>query len=242
MAIQLPLLDESNQFPAPERALNDPNGLLAFGGDLSCERLLVAYQHGIFPWYSDGEPILWWSPDPRGILYLEDYRCSKSFQKFLRKTPFKVTLNRAFDQVIENCAMIPRMDQGTWITTDMLLAYSELHQLDHAHSVEVWQDDNLVGGLYGISVGGVFCGESMFHRATNASKLAMYCLINLLKANGGAFIDCQMQTEHLASLGAKSIPRHQFLEELRHGKEIKLLKNVWEPKILFAHNNLFGLI
>ncbi len=242
MAITLPKLDNSNQFPSPELALEDPNGLLAFGGDLSSDRLIAAYNNGIFPWYSEGESLLWWSPDPRGILYLEDYHVSKSFLKFLRNTSLKVTLNHNFNDVIEACALIPRTDQGTWITVDMLNAYSRLHELNQAHSIEVWENDILVGGLYGVSVGGVFCGESMFHSTTNASKLAMYCLVNLMRASNGVFIDCQMQTGHLSSLGAKNIPRSLFLKELNQARKIKQPENTWKSKILFAKNELIGLI
>ena len=167
MSEQFYKLSHELVFPAPQLALTDPNGLLAFGGDLSVQRLLLAYHNGIFPWFSEGEPILWWSPDPRGILELDEFLCSRSLAKLARSPRYQVSLNQAFDQVIQACATVPRGSQGTWITGRMIKAYQALHRAGHAHSVEVWEQEQLVGGLYGISVGSVFCGESMFHCQSN---------------------------------------------------------------------------
>ena len=201
-------LDDRLVFPDP--ALAEPEGLLAVGGDLSTERLLLAYQNGIFPWYSDETPILWYSPHERFVIYADELKISTSMKKFLRKKPFAITVNKSFKQVIEACATIERKDQeGTWITADMQKAYLKLRQQGYAHSIEVWQDDNLVGGMYGISVGNVFCGESMFSRVSNASKAALIYTCGLYK-----MIDCQMPTEHLASMGGRMIGRKEYMDVL----------------------------
>lgn len=232
--LELYQLNKALRFPPTEYALKEPCGLLAFGGDLSVERLLLAYSLGIFPWFSEGEPILWWSPEPRGILPLEQFICSRSLQKLINRHKYKVTINHAFDQVILACAKIPRNDSGTWINQQMIDAYQDLHQSGHAQSIEVWENDQLVGGLYGVTLGQVFCGESMFHRASNTSKLAMYYLIEHLKTHGGAFIDCQLQNPHLASLGCVSVERSDFLHRLT-GAMLKTFEPaVWQPKILVA--------
>jgi leucyl/phenylalanyl-tRNA--protein transferase len=230
--LTLTKLDQQLIFPPTDIALIEPNGLLAFGGDLSAERLLLAYSSGVFPWFSQNEPIMWWSPDPRGILPLDNFKCSKSLKKFARNCDYKVTINSAFDQVIDICAAIPRNDSGTWITNDMINAYKNLHRLSHAHSVEVWSEDILVGGLYGIIVGKVFCGESMFHKATNASKLAMMSLVELLKSQGAEFIDCQMQNAHLASLGCIEVSRSKFLTRLAEQSKLSFDKPLWQPQTL----------
>ncbi|GAC40469.1 leucyl/phenylalanyl-tRNA--protein transferase [Paraglaciecola psychrophila] len=230
--LTLTKLNQQLIFPPTEIAHTDPNGLLAFGGDLSAKRLLLAYSSGIFPWFSHDEPIMWWSPDPRGILPLDNFKCSKSLKKFARTCEYHITINTAFNQVIDICATIPRNDSGTWITDDMLNAYKHLHQLGHAHSVEVWSEDVLVGGLYGIIVGKVFCGESMFHKATNASKLAMLSLVGLLKSQAAEFIDCQMQNPHLASLGCIEVPRAQFLSMLAEQSQQTFEYDVWRPQTL----------
>lgn len=232
--LELYQLDQTLHFPSAEYALDEPNGLLAFGGDLSVQRLLLAYSQGIFPWFSEGEPILWWSPEPRGILPLEQFICSQSLQKFIRKHHYKVTINHAFDQVILACAKIPRNDSGTWITKQMIKAYQDLHHCGHAQSIEVWENDQLLGGLYGVTVGQVFCGESMFHRASNTSKLAMYYLVEHLRSHGGAFIDCQLQNPHLASLGCVSVTRLDFLNKLASAMVKTFEPKVWQPKILVA--------
>jgi leucyl/phenylalanyl-tRNA--protein transferase len=204
-------LDNRLVFPNPELA--EPDGLLAVGGDLSAGRLLLAYQHGVFPWYSDDTPILWYSPHERFVLYPQDVKISKSMKQVMRSGKFTFTVNQAFDEVITACSQVPREGQdGTWITSDMKAAYIGLHKLGHAHSYEVWQNEQLVGGLYGIHAGKVFCGESMFSRVSNASKAA---LISLCQSNLYTLIDCQMHTEHLESMGAQFISRHQYLDILQ---------------------------
>jgi leucyl/phenylalanyl-tRNA---protein transferase len=202
--------DPDAPFPPVEYALRDPDGLLAIGGDLSPGRLLRAYRQGIFPWYGPGQPILWWSPDPRMVLEPTALKLSRSLRKSLRKGLFTVTLDEAFAAVMRGCAE-PRADaQGTWITSDMERAYLRLHELGHAHSVEAWQDGELAGGLYGVALGRVFFGESMFTRRTDASKVAFVHLVRQLQAWGFVLIDCQVHTGHLASLGAAPIPRTRF--------------------------------
>ena len=201
-------------FPPVDTALDDPNGLLAAGGDLSAERLLAAYRQGIFPWYSTGQPILWWSPDPRMVLLVEEFVVPRSLRKVVAQRRFEIRVDSAFARVIEACAE-PRDDGGgTWITTDIVEAYSELHRRGYAHSVEAWQGDALVGGLYGVAIGLMFFGESMFTRVPDASKVALVHLIDLLKARAMPMIDCQQQTEHLARFGARPIPRREFAEEV----------------------------
>jgi len=201
-------------FPNPEFALDDPNGLLAAGGDLSPVRIVAAYRQGIFPWYNPGEPILWWSPDPRAVLYPNHLKISRSLRKTLNKQLFRVTLDSAFGQVMRQCASPREGQQGTWITPEILNAYSNLHTMGIAHSVECWMGEQLVGGLYGLALGKVFFGESMFSKATDASKVALVYLVAQLKHWGYELIDCQVATAHLLSLGAELIPRTQFLGEL----------------------------
>ncbi|EHQ27595.1 leucyl/phenylalanyl-tRNA--protein transferase [Mucilaginibacter paludis] len=204
-------LDERILFPDPQLAEED--GLLAVGGDLSPDRLLLAYRSGIFPWYSDETPILWYSPHERFVLFPNELKVSKSMRQVIRSGKFKVKFDTAFADVIVNCANAERIDQdGTWITNDMQQAYIKLHQLGHAHSVEVWLGDELAGGLYGVEVGNVFCGESMFSKVSNASKLA---LITLCQTGKYQMIDCQVYTNHLASLGAGMISREMYLEWLQ---------------------------
>lgn len=206
-----------NSIPFPPVSLADEDGLLAIGGDLTTERLLEAYYKGIFPWYDEDQPILWFSPDPRMVLFPEEYKISKSMRQLIRKNYFKVTFNQAFDQVIYKCATIQRPGQlGTWITTEMQLAYKKLHQLGYAMSTEIWQEDQLVGGLYGIWLEDkkIFCGESMFSKVSNASKYGFTKLIEMLKSKGVKLVDCQVYTEHLASLGAREIPREDFMKFL----------------------------
>ncbi len=198
-------------FPPPEQALRDPDGLLAVGGDLSPERLLAAYRRGIFPWYSEGQPILWWSPDPRLVLFPRELHVSRSLRKTLRRRPFAITLDAAFEDVIRACAQPRRGESGTWITEEMRHAYTRLHRLGWAHSVEAWQDGRLAGGLYGVAMGRVFFGESMFSRVSDASKAAFVHLVHQLAAWGYALIDCQVETAHLRRLGAAPVPRERFL-------------------------------
>lgn len=206
--------DPAEPFPPVEQALLDPDGLLAVGGDLSPQRLLNAYQHGIFPWYTEGEPILWWSPDPRCVLFPEKLKISRSLRKTLRKQLFEVRMDTAFEAVMRACAENRPNQKGTWITEDILQAYVNMHQLGFAHSVECWQDGQLVGGLYGMAIGKVFFGESMFSRKTDASKVAMVYLCEYLKQHGFKLIDSQVYTQHLESLGAELIPRTRFVELL----------------------------
>jgi leucyl/phenylalanyl-tRNA--protein transferase len=211
----IPWLSAEPEFPAPEKALSDPNGLLAAGGDLSPQRLLAAYRRGIFPWYAAGEPILWWSPDPRMVLFPDELKVSRSLARTLRRADYAVRLDTAFDDVIRACAGKPREGQaGTWITAEMQQAYRDLHRLGHAHSVETWVDGKLAGGLYGIAIGRAFYGESMFSDARDASKIALAHLCAYLKQRGFGIIDCQMETSHLASLGARPIPRSDFAARL----------------------------
>ncbi len=201
-------------FPDAAQALSEPDGLLAIGGDLAPKRLLNAYRNGIFPWYSDGQPILWWSPDPRTVLYPQQVNISKSLRKVLRQARFEVSYDRAFEQVITACAA-PRKDgAGTWITPEMNEAYTTLHRLGHAHSIESWDGDTLAGGLYGVSIGRVFFGESMFSGMRDASKVALVSLARQLADWQFGLIDCQVYSSHLASLGAVTIPRSQFLQRL----------------------------
>jgi leucyl/phenylalanyl-tRNA--protein transferase len=202
--------DPYARFPDVSEALTEPDGLLAIGGDLGVNRLVNAYRHGIFPWFSAGDPILWWSPDPRTVLTPKDIRISRSLRKLLRKGLFSVTIDRDFAAVIRGCAE-PRADGGgTWLVPEMIDAYIALHAAGVAHSVEVWRDDALVGGLYGVAIGGVFFGESMFSRTDNASKIALVQLCQYLDSRGFELIDCQVLTEHLLSLGAEQIPRRRF--------------------------------
>ncbi len=202
--------DAPEWFPPLEQALDDPAGLLAAGGDLSPARLLAAYRRGIFPWYSPGQPVLWWSPDPRAVLFPEEFKVSRSLAKTLRNGGFSVTMNQQFAQVIDACAAPRPESLGTWITPEMREAYLELHRRGHAHSLEAWVGGELVGGLYGVRLGGVFFGESMFSRARDASKVALAHLVAVCRRNSIAVIDCQLASGHLASLGARSIPRAQF--------------------------------
>lgn len=206
--------DHPELFPDVERALRDPNGLLAAGGDLSQQRLLAAYRRGIFPWYSQGEPILWWSPDPRAVLHPSAIRISRSLRKTLNKRAFDVTLDRAFAAVLRACAGPRHGASGTWITSELFEAFCQLHEAGHAHSVECWQDDQLVGGLYGLAIGKVFFGESMFSRVTDASKVALVHLAWQLQRWGFGVIDCQVSSAHLSSLGAVDIPRRDFVRLL----------------------------
>jgi leucyl/phenylalanyl-tRNA--protein transferase len=211
------LLDPRNPeapFPNVNQAEKEPNGLLAVGGDLSPDRLLRAYRHGIFPWYSEGQPILWWSPDPRTVLFPDKMRISRSLRKTLRKQQFSVSMDMCFDKVIQACSSPRAHEDGTWITPEMMGAYHQLHELGQAHSVETWQGAELVGGLYGIALGKVFFGESMFSRVTDASKVALSFLVSRLQEWDFRLIDCQIYSEHLISLGAEEISRQQFIEHL----------------------------
>ena len=208
-------IDDDCDFPSLNQALSEPNGLIAIGGDLSLPRLLNAYQHGIFPWFSEGEPILWWSPNPRMVLFPDALKISNSLKKTLKNKPFDVRFNTAFRQVISACSHTPRAGQpGTWITQDIIDAYCTLHNAGYAISAECWQDNTLVGGCYGVKIGKMFYGESMFHLVTDASKVAFVHLVQKLKSEGVGLIDCQMKTAHLARFGAKEISRDDFIDNL----------------------------
>ncbi len=201
-------------FPDVSLALEEPDGLLAVGGNLSAKTLFNAYRHGIFPWYSDGQPILWWSPNPRAVIFPERLRISRSLRKRLRQQRFEVTLDHAFDKVIQECATTRNDGLGTWITAQMQHAYIEMHRLGHAHSVEAWRDGKLVGGLYGIAIGQVFFGESMFSRESDASKVAFFHLVAQLKKWQFSLVDCQVGSSHMSSLGAEEIARTTFIKHI----------------------------
>jgi len=212
----IPWLTDNDPFPPVSRALRSPNGLLAAGGDLSASRLLDAYRNGIFPWFNPGEPILWWSPDPRMVLIPAEFRISRSLARLLRNSAYEVRTDTAFEAVMRACAAPrDRHHGGTWIGEDMIAAYCALHQLGYAHSVEVWMEDKLVGGLYGVSIGRMFYGESMFSRVSNASKIALAHLARQLGRWQFGMIDCQMNTPHLASLGAREVSRSEFIARLQ---------------------------
>jgi len=228
--MQLPILDPYNpdeDFPAIESALTEPDGLLAAGGCLSPQRIIKAYQQGIFPWYSPGEPILWWSPNPRLVLFPEHLKISRSLRKTIRRGTFKLTYDHAFPQVMQHCAAPRDQESGTWITEEMYIAYTQLHQQGVAHSFEAWFDDELVGGLYGIAIGQVFFGESMFHKKTDASKVAFCCLVQQLSSWGYQLIDCQVHTDHLTSLGAEEISRHDFSKLIKQYCALQANENAW---------------
>ncbi|MFL6571835.1 MAG: leucyl/phenylalanyl-tRNA--protein transferase [Burkholderiales bacterium] len=207
-------LERGDPFPSVERALKNPNGLLAAGADLSLERLLEAYRRGIFPWYSSGQPPLWWSPDPRMVLECEALKVSRSLSKSMRNKRYEVRIDTAFPEVLRGCSAPRRDDGGTWLGPDMRVAYLRLHGAGYAHSFETWREGELVGGLYGVALGRMFYGESMFSHATDASKVALVGLVQVLRSRGFPLIDCQVHTPLLESLGAREIPRREFLRAL----------------------------
>lgn len=209
------ILGKETPFPPLHQALTEPNGLIAIGGDLQAERLLAAYKQGIFPWFSPEEPILWWSPDPRMVLFPESIKINRSLRKVIQQRPFDIRFNTHFKQVMQACAQTPRPGQpGTWISDEMIEAYYQLHLMGYAHSMEAWQQDQLVGGCYGVKIGRMFYGESMFHHVSNASKVAFAHLVQWLNTQQVGMIDCQMHTPLLASFGAYEIPRDQFIAQL----------------------------
>jgi leucyl/phenylalanyl-tRNA---protein transferase len=221
------LSDTIIDFPPPHLASKD--GLLAVGGDLSKERLILAYRMGIFPWFSNGDPILWWSPDPRLVLYPSEIKISRTLQKVIKKNVFSVTMDTAFDEVINQCAQIRlQQNQGTWIVKDMIDAYCKLHRAGFAHSMEVWQQEELVGGIYGVSLGRCFFGESMFSRVSNASNVALVKLAKFLGELSFDLIDCQVPTEHLIRFGAREIPRTLFLNQLEISLNAPTQKGKWK--------------
>ncbi|WP_154171682.1 leucyl/phenylalanyl-tRNA--protein transferase [Vibrio metoecus] len=232
MAIYLTELEQEDlSFPSPFTALEEPNGLLAFGGDLSPARIWMAYQNGIFPWYGPNDPILWWSPSPRAVFDPAQFQPAKSVKKFQRQHQYRVSLNLATSNVIELCALTRPADQR-WLNSQMRQAYGELAKQGRCHSVEVWQDEQLVGGLYGISVGQLFCGESMFSLATNASKIALWYFCDHFSGHQGQLIDCQVMNPHLESLGATTRSREQFIQSLLSFKEKPVLSGCFEPQWL----------
>jgi leucyl/phenylalanyl-tRNA--protein transferase len=220
-------LSSATFFPPVESALRDPNGLLAMGGDLSLERLLDAYRHGIFPWFNPGEPILWWSPDPRMVLEPQAIRVTRSLAKRIRNGGFELRVDSAFAEVMRACAMPRDEDVGTWISPPMVAAYTRLFDAGYAHSVETWHDGALVGGLYGVAIGRMFYGESMFSRMPDASKVALVQLARQLRQWGFGMIDCQMETAHLASLGARTMPRVVFTARLEELVNLPDLPGPW---------------
>lgn len=233
------LNDNPLAFPPLHCALTEPNGLLALGGDLSPKRLISAYQQGIFPWFSDGDPLMWWSPDPRAIIKLSELRVNRTLRKAINKTPYQITLNTAFEEVIALCANAPFRDEDSWIVDEMEQAYCQLHTMGYAHSIEVWQESSdssndkiLVGGLYGVAINGFFSGESMFYTAPNASKFALLSLAKLLITNDVEFIDCQLLNPFLADMGAIEISRDDFVA----CKEAAITKVIpddfWQPREL----------
>ena len=207
--------DPSDAFPPLETALNEPEGLLAAGGDLGTERLLYAYRNGIFPWYEEGQPLLWWSPDPRCVMQADDLHVSRRLRRDLRKGTAEIRFNTVFSEVIRACAAPRRSLQGTWITSQMIAAYERLHEQGWAHSIEVWQDDELAGGLYGLAIGRTFFGESMFSRKPNASKIALLALTQHMRRGDFELLDCQVTSQHLLDLGATLMPRRRFASTLK---------------------------
>lgn len=220
--MQLAVLDAQNpQFPDPNTALEDPDGLLAAGGNLEPKTLLSAYYQGIFPWYSQGDPLLWWSPSVRCLIKPEELHISKSLKKMIRQKDFTISFDQSFEAVITACSRADT-DQETWIDQEMIDAYSELHQLGHAHSVEVWRDNKLIGGAYGVAIGAVFCGESMFSRQPSSSKIALAYLSKYLINLGFNWIDCQLETDHLLSMGAQLLSRNKFLQLLQNNRNHRI--------------------
>lgn len=226
------ITSDSSTFPSITSALTDPNGLLAFGDDLSTQRIYQAYQQGIFPWFSDGDPVMWWSPSPRAVINIKHLNINKTLKKILKRQNFSVTLNHCFDRVIELCADAPFRNEETWIVAPMLNAYKKLHQQGKAHSIEVWMDNQLAGGLYGVAVNGYFSGESMFYLQSNASKIAMVYLAKLLNSANINLIDCQMLNPFLESLGCIEISRENFILQKNNAMNNQLPSNFWTKRTL----------
>lgn len=228
-------LTDNDEFPPVQHALNEPNGLLAASDSLAPSRLLAAYRRGIFPWYSDQQPVLWWSPDPRMVLFPAEFRMPRSLVKRLRRRDYEIRVDSAFAEVMRRCAMPRGEETGTWITADIIAAYCELHRMGHAHSVETWIDGELAGGLYGVSLGRAFYGESMFARVNDASKIAFAHLVRQLTLWQFGIIDCQMNTTHLARFGAREIPRAEFSLKLKELVNYPLPAAAWQ-----FEDGLFG--
>lgn len=221
-------LDHGQDFPPTNQALDYPNGLLAAGGDLGPERLLAAYRRGIFPWYEAPQPVLWWTPDPRSVLFVNELHISRSLRKTLRQDGLQLAVDQRFEEVMRACAEPRNGVEGTWIGTDMVRAYTRLHHQGHAHSIEIIDHNNrLVGGLYGISLGGAFFGESMFSRVPSASRIALVALANILRRGGGILIDCQVESAHMNTMGARTISRLDFEQTLAQTIEVALDPGIW---------------
>ncbi|MFA0441336.1 leucyl/phenylalanyl-tRNA--protein transferase [Vibrio sp. 10N.286.49.C2] len=237
MTIYLPELGpDCFDFPSPFEALQDPNGLLAFGGDLNPKRILNAYRHGVFPWFGPNEPLLWWSPAPRAVFVPTQFTPSRSLKKFQKKAQYRITINAATEQVINYCSST-RPAEETWLNQDMRRAYIALSKQGHCHSVEVWDEDTLVGGLYGLSIGTLFCGESMFSLKTNASKIALWYFCQHFMRHGGTLIDCQVMNPHLESLGAIELTRETFIENLHQRREVAMDKGCYHrQEIKVSHS------
>jgi leucyl/phenylalanyl-tRNA--protein transferase len=225
----VPWIESPRDFPPVAAALADPNGLLCAGADLAPATIVAAYARGIFPWFSDGQPILWWSPDPRMVLFPGEFKISKSLAKTVSRGTFELRFDTAFGDVIAACAEPRRQGAGTWIVPEMRAAYAQLHTFGVAHSVESWRDGELVGGLYGLALGRMFFGESMFSRQTDASKVALVALVGKLQRDGFELIDCQQETRHLASFGARPIPRQDFVLRLKELIDLRQFSSVWRP-------------
>ncbi|GMR09063.1 MAG: leucyl/phenylalanyl-tRNA--protein transferase [Gammaproteobacteria bacterium] len=223
--------DNSTPFPPAGSALSDPNGLLAIGGSLTVERLLMAYKNGIFPWYNHDQPIMWWAPDPRTVLYTDELKIARSLRKTIRKNIFSVSFDRCFRDVMQACAAPRKDDNSTWIHHAMLDAYCRLHDLGYAHSVEVWHENKLVGGLYGVAIGRMYYGESMFSLVSDASKVGFAFLIRQLQSWGFTLVDCQIHTAHLQSLGARIIPRERFLSDIREYQQQQPVDSPWQLQL-----------
>jgi leucyl/phenylalanyl-tRNA--protein transferase len=224
-----------DSFPPAAQALEQPNGLLCAGGDLSAPRLLQAYRQGIFPWYGEDEPLLWWSPNPRTLISTESFHLSRSMQRFLKQHPYTLSIDRDFHAVIDACAAPRASSPETWITEEMREAYSALHYHGYAHSLEVWENEELVGGIYGVNVGAAFCGESMFSRRSNTSKLALWTLLQQLQRWQFSLFDCQLWNDHLASLGAFEVSREDYLNQLKTAQQIQPSAN-WQLDTDLVHN------
>lgn len=227
MSGMLPWLNPDDPFPAAERAMREPNGLLCAGLDLSPERILAAYRQGIFPWFNHGEPVLWWSPNPRMVLVPDEFKLSRSLRQRMKKGGYEIRVDTSFEQVMTACGESRKGQSGTWIGPAMMDAYTSLHEMGYAHSIETWMDGELAGGLYGLAIGRMFYGESMFARRTDASKMALAHLCRQLDLWGFELIDCQMETAHLASLGAKQVSREVFIQEMKRLIKLPPMANPW---------------
>lgn len=219
--------DPPDSFPDVAKALRDPDGLLAIGGNLTPERIILAYRRGIFPWYDEGQPIMWWSPDPRAVIFPDEFHVSRSLRRTLRKGTYTVSIDQCFNEVITNCAN-SRFETGTWITDEMLATYRQLHDLGHAHSVETWRGNRLVGGMYGLAIGRIFFGESMYSAAPDASKVALARLVHLLQHTEVKLLDCQVVSDHLLTLGMRPIPRKSFIGYLDQYVDCEPAVSAWE--------------